>query len=129
MSTHYFMYTEMNIDGKWLCINNRLKDVQKGTEHLCDTYYSGSRSYFHEAADKIEEIGCPISYHELSAELQKQFNWTEDSLQYWRAFAVTPKDMYSCFPKDKDLKSFEAMCIKRCFSATEPVTLKTYMNI
>lgn len=40
MSTHYFMYTEMNIDGKWLCINNRLKDVQKGTERLCDTYYS-----------------------------------------------------------------------------------------
>lgn len=90
MSTHYFMYTEVNIGGKWVCINNNLKDVQKGTETLSDTYYSGSRSYFREAADKIEEIGYSINYHELSAELQEHFNWAEDSLQYWNAFAVNP---------------------------------------
>ncbi|MBQ9784197.1 MAG: hypothetical protein IJW29_01715 [Clostridia bacterium] len=106
MSTHYFMYTEVNIDGTWVCINNRLKNVQKGTETLCNTYCSGSRSYFHATADKIEEIGFRISYHELSAELQAHFNWAEESIQYWNAFAVNPEDMCSCFPENSSLREF-----------------------
>lgn len=56
MSTQYFIYTEVNIDGTWVCINNKLRNVQKGSETLFNTYYSGSRSYFRAAADKIEEI-------------------------------------------------------------------------
>lgn len=74
MSTHYFMYTEVNIDGQWVCINNKLKDTKKGTETMCNTYYSRSRSYFRAAADKIEEIGSPVKPDELSAELQSHFN-------------------------------------------------------
>lgn len=29
MSTHCFMYTEVNIDGQWVCINNKIKDTKK----------------------------------------------------------------------------------------------------
>lgn len=104
MSTHYFMYTEVKVDGKWVCVNNKLKNADKGTERISDTYYSGSRSYFRETADKIEEIGRPIRHNELSAELQEIFSCTEDSLQYWRAFAVDPEKMYACFPRDSALK-------------------------
>ena len=57
MSTSYYMYTEVNIDGKWTCINNRIIDVERNEELMSETYYSGSRSYFGETADKIRDIG------------------------------------------------------------------------
>lgn len=90
--------------GSVLTTNSKLS--KKGTETLSDTYYSGSRSYFREAVDKIEEIGYPINYHELSSELQEHFNWAEDSLHYWNGFAVNPADMRSCFPEDSALREF-----------------------
>lgn len=106
MSTQYFMYTEVNIDGTWVCINNKLRNVQKGSETLCNTYYSGSRYYFRAVADKIEEIGSPVKPDELSVELQSHFNWSEDDIQYWRAFAISPEDMRACFPDDVALREF-----------------------
>lgn len=106
MATHYFIYIEVNIDGTWVCINNKLRNVQKGTETLCNTYYSGSSSYFRDTADKIEEIGYPVKPNELSAELHVHYNMAEDNIRYWRAFAVNPDDMYACFPEDSSLREF-----------------------
>ena len=73
---------------------------------MCNTYYSGSRSYFRAAADKIEEIGSPVKADELSVELQLHFNWSEDEIQYWRAFTTSPEDMRACFPDDAALREF-----------------------
>ena len=56
MSSSYYIYTDVCVDGKWVCINNKVKNIEKNKELISETYWNGSRSYFHETADKIEEI-------------------------------------------------------------------------
>jgi len=104
MSTSYYIYTEVEVDGKWICINNKLKNVEKGSDITCETYYSGSRSYFQETAYKIEEIGYFIQHKDLSEGVKKLFKYSEEHKGYWRAFSFSPKDMYACFPKNSSLK-------------------------
>ena len=102
MSTSYYIYTEVCVDGKWICINNKVKDIKNNKEVISETYWNGSRSYFGKTADKIEEIGSRLEYDELSDEVKSVFQGSE----YFRGFSVTPDAMSSCFPKDKTLKEF-----------------------
>lgn len=102
MSSNYYIYTEVCVEGKWICVNNKVKDVKNNKEFISETYYNGSRSYFHETADKIEEIGNHLEHAELSDEVKGIFKDSE----YFRAFSVTPNAMSSCFPEDKTLKEF-----------------------
>lgn len=108
MSTSYYMYTEVNINGKWTCINNKITNVEKDKEVLSETYYSGSRSYFGEAAEKIEGIGCHINYDDMSDALKNIFK----NDQFFRGIAVSPKSMRDCFPEDKTLKEFCGYVLK-----------------
>ena len=108
MSTSYYMYTEVNMNGKWTCINNRIRDVEKAKDVLSETYYSGSRSYFGATANKIEDIGYWINHNEMSDAVKSIF---KDS-QYFRAIAVSPKSMRDCFPEDKTLKEFCGYVLK-----------------
>ena len=71
MSTSYFLYTETYIDGRWVCINPTFE--KDGNRRFAMTYESGSRSYFGQTADKIEEIGETLRFEDLSAELQGHY--------------------------------------------------------
>lgn len=108
MSTSYYMYTEVNINGKWTCINNRITNIEKDKEMISETYYSGSRSYFGEAAEKIKNRGFRINHEDMSDALKSTF---KDS-QYFHAIAVSPKSMRDCFPEDKSLKEFCGYVLK-----------------
>ena len=78
MATSYFIYTEMKQNGVWHCINSRMKDVKTGKDFLTMTYESGSRTYFGETADKIQELGISLAYDGLSPELQGKFHSGKD---------------------------------------------------
>ncbi|MBR2883725.1 MAG: hypothetical protein IKB93_02935 [Clostridia bacterium] len=106
MSTSYYMYTEVNIDGKWTCINNRIIDVERNEELMSETYYSGSRSYFGETADKIRDIGTLLKYDDLSDDVKSIFPSYKENPEYFRGFAVYDNEMEACFPEDRMLKEF-----------------------
>lgn len=71
MSTYYDLYTEIKINGKWTCINNVIKDIRDNDLVLSRTYESGSRSFFGDTSDKLDEIGMQLEAQELSEELLK----------------------------------------------------------
>lgn len=115
MSISYHMYTEVNIDGKWTCINNKVTDIEKNKKIISETYYSGSRTYFGETADKINDIGYPLKYDDLSDEVKNIFESYGEHPEYFRGFAVSDKEMRACFPEDKSLKEFRGYIPKDMF--------------
>lgn len=70
MSTSYFIYTEAFIDNQWVCINPTFE--KDGNRCVAMTYESGSRTYYAQTADKIEEIGGHLRFKDMSAELQER---------------------------------------------------------
>ena len=60
MSTYYSIYVEALSKGKWQCIDLYRKNTD-GTYDLAPVFWSGSRSYFGEAADKLTQIGSRVS--------------------------------------------------------------------
>ncbi len=100
MSTHYFLYTEMKVNNKWYCINNKIKEIDKGEEKLSTTYYSGSYSFFREAYDKLERLGKRIDKNELSDELKGQYG--TEKLEYEDLpLSVNFEDIKACIPSGK----------------------------
>ena len=100
MSTNYFLYTEIKINNKWDCINNKIKDIDKEKYGLATTYYSGSYSYFKETYDKLETIGNPIDKNELSDELKEKYG--TEKLQYETLpLSVRWEDIKACIPSEK----------------------------
>ena len=95
MSTSYFLYTEAYIGDKWVCINTGF-DVD-GKRHLAMTYESGSRSYFCQTADKIEEIGGRLRLEELSEELQGRYESCRDD-EFLRILFAEVNIMRGCLP-------------------------------
>ena len=95
MSTSYFLYTEAFIDDKWVCINPSFE--KEGKRYLAMTYESGSRSYFSQTADKIEEIGVRLRFEDLSAELQGRYKscWNDELVRILSAEVDT---MRGCIP-------------------------------
>ena len=95
MSTSYFLYTEAFIDDKWVCINPGFD--KEGKRRLAMTYESGSRSYFGQTADKIEEIGGRLRFDDLSAELQARYENCRDD-EFIRILSAEVDTMRSCMP-------------------------------
>lgn len=95
MSTSYFLYTEAFIDGKWVCINPGFD--KEGKRRLAMTYESGSRSYFGQTADKIEEVGETLRFEDLSAELQARYETCRDD-EFVRILSAEVDAMRSCMP-------------------------------
>ena len=95
MSMSYFLYTEALIDDKWFCINPAFE--KEGKRRIAMTYESGSRSYFGQTADKIEEIGGALRFEDLSAELQERYESCKDS-EYVRIMAAEVDAMRGCLP-------------------------------
>ena len=88
MSTSYYIYTEAKIGDKWIGIdpsipkmNDLREDYSKphnydGTYKLesSETYWNGSRSYFHEAFDRLQDLGYSIPFSELSNEVKTHWS-------------------------------------------------------
>ena len=95
MSTSYFLYTEAFIDDKGVCINPGFD--MDGKRRLAMTYESGSRSYFGQTADKIEEIGGRLRFEDLSAELQGRYESCRND-EFVRILSAEVDAMRGCLP-------------------------------
>ena len=98
MSTSYYLYTEAYIDNEWVCINPAFE--KDGKRRIATTYESGSRSYFGQTADKIEEIGCALRFCDMSTELQECFANSRNS-EYVRILSAEIDEMKSCLPAEQ----------------------------
>lgn len=75
MSTYYCIYAEALENGTWRCINLYSKNKVNGEYELVPVYWSGSRSYFGDAAKKLTENGCRLKDPTaLSPELCEYFD-------------------------------------------------------
>lgn len=95
MSTSYFLYTEVYIDDKWVCINPGFDMDEK--RRLAMTYESGSRSYFGQTADKIEAVGETLLFEDLSAELQARYESCRND-EFVRILSAEVDAMRGCLP-------------------------------
>ena len=95
MSTSYYLYTEAFIDNQWVCINPTFE--KEGKRRLAMTYENGSRSYFGQTADKIEEIGSPLQFKNMSPQLQERYENCRDS-EYVRILSAEVDAMRNCLP-------------------------------
>ncbi len=98
MSTSYYIYTEIKYNGKWICLNNKIKKVKGEKEEMAVTYYSGSRSYFGETYNKLEAMGDKISKKELSNELREMYGNEKDEFEDYPV-VVDFEKMKKCIPK------------------------------
>lgn len=84
MSTYYNIYTEANINGKWICIDGMVPKLEYDYEKhernenkieykLEYTYWNGSRSYFGDTYDRLRDWGKRTSFSDLSKELQDEW--------------------------------------------------------
>ena len=95
MSTSYFIYTEAFIDNQWVCINPTFE--KDGNRCVAMTYESGSRTYFAQTADKIEEIGGHLRFNDMSAELQERYENCRDG-EYVSILSAEVDAMRGCLP-------------------------------
>ena len=112
MSTYYNFYTEALVDGTWYCIDHRVLQLERNdrpmTYKLNCTYWNGSRSYFGEAYDKLEEVGRPIRLADTSTEFRmlKILGWRGDDGEVEKyydriLYTVSYKDLSELFAKSK----------------------------
>lgn len=100
MSTYYFIYTEINCNNKWFCINNKIKKIDKNEFKLSYTYWSGSRSYFSETYEKLETIGKPIEKQKLSEELKEIYGTKQEQYEEL-PIVVDFKNIKECIPAER----------------------------
>ena len=74
MSTYYNIRTEVKINGMWHCVEPLILHLNNeggaGEYQLALTYWSGSRSYFGAAADKLIEMSVSCKYDDYSPEIR-----------------------------------------------------------
>lgn len=100
MSTYYFLYTEAVVDGKRICLDGYVRDIERNKLRLSMTYENGSRSYFGDAADEFRGYGYELKMADLSDELKEEFpsllnddNYTTIIGVDWSLFkSATPDD-------------------------------------
>lgn len=117
MGSEYTIYTEAKIDNEWICLNSYVVDKKTKKYSLTPTYWNGSRTYFSDALNKIRDIGYVIPYHEISKEIQTEFGYDEEDIEYFHAYAFYAKDLirlsdssiHSCsgYVTEKDIFKFE----------------------
>lgn len=99
MSTSYYMYAAQETkDGNLICINPVFRHGDKTT--IAKTYESWSRSYFGEAAEKLENIGMRISYDELPDELKEKYSFANN--ENVPIYLVEFDDIERCIPKGQE---------------------------
>ena len=95
MSASYDMYTEVKVDGKWVCINPalRMKPYYEDDSRVAMTYWSGSRSSFSNTASKIVDTGYIVHVDSVSDVLMPMFD-----VGYFRKSAITLQQMKDSLP-------------------------------
>ena len=77
MSTYYNIHTEVRADGVWHCVDPLIlhlkTDRREQQYELVPTCENGSRSYFGQAADKLESLADRFCFDDLSEELKAYF--------------------------------------------------------
>lgn len=70
MGMSYFIFMEIFIDGKWVCMNHYRKNDSE--EELVPVFESGSRSYFGNAFEKMQAVSDrDFCYNSLSQEIKE----------------------------------------------------------
>ena len=71
MSISYFIFTEVQVNGQWYCINPKVMRLLP-IEHLIvvPTLRSDARYQFEKAYRQLEHDGCPFTVDEMSENLQ-----------------------------------------------------------
>lgn len=121
MSTYYDLYTEIKVNGKWNCINNKLLNVRNNAIRLTQTYWSGSRSFFGDAADEIERRGYYLREDELSEEILAEHPYLLEPHEGYPGYAlhgIDWKELCAAIPNDKD-KEHHAFVLKDTVFAFE----------
>ena len=101
MSTYYRVFAEAKINGVWTCINGYLPRQKDGIMRLSCVYECASRSYFGNTANKLEELGLPIRYSDLSAAMQENLAGYADS-EYVRFYATPFSAVMDSFPHGQE---------------------------
>lgn len=122
MSTYYTLYLEAKINGEWKCLNHEIPYLDdkkhESPTYLAETYWSGSRSYFQNTADKLLELGYRGSYEELSEVLRARYKYNDDNMRFFHC-VITPLDiMRSIMPKGF-LKEYHGIVHKNTIFAYE----------
>lgn len=117
MSSSYFIYTEIQINGKWLAVNalvpsfkwdnknNRYLDQY--TYKLGETYYNGSRSYFREAYDKLEQIGQTLKFSDCSDAVKQSWGSSVEAEEKGENWHFPIAIALSDFEKYVDVDKFD----------------------
>ena len=95
MSSSYEFFTEVRLKDGWHCINPVMKKDATNDDGcpLALTYWSGSRSYFGETADKLYDMGICFDVSDLSPELSQFFD-----NGYVRQSLIALEDIKSAMP-------------------------------
>lgn len=130
MSSHYFLYTEIKHNGKWYCLNKEMPRIKDNTTSLACTYYSGSRSYFHEAADKLEELNDGLNLDDASDVIKEKYGKYKDdkfiskyAVDFESIKSVMPKNMkheYHGFVKKDTIFRYESNDIEEIYESITP---------
>lgn len=120
MGSYYRLYTEVKIGDEWICINHMYPDIEKDNkEYLSVTYYSGSRSFFHETAEKLEELGHRTARSDLSRTLQERFSEFRDQENFFWCTVTDFEEMKGVIPKGYNRKENHAFVHKDTVFAYE----------
>lgn len=128
MSTYYNFYTEAKIGDVWHCIDPKVLRLGSSGDpyKLTHTYWSGSRSYFGEAHDKLMDISSKIRFDDTSSEFRttKTMDWRGSGeelapyydsilrvMPYWRLSELNDrakKPEYCGLYKNSDIELYES---------------------
>ena len=120
MGSYYRLYTEVKVGDEWICINHMYPDIEKeNKEYLSVTYYSGSRSFFHETAEKLEELGHRTARSNLSRTLQERFSEFRDQENFFWCTVTDFEEMKGVIPNGYNRKENHAFVHKNTVFAYE----------
>jgi len=122
MSTYYYIYTEVNINGKWICIDGMVPEIKRNSSNsifnenkieykIEETYWNGSRSYFGEAYDKLYLWGKQIGFKNLSQELKDRWKSRLESELEKKYCEPALVVNYKYIDKNIDYSKFDFHCV------------------
>ena len=71
MSVDYFVYSEIQSDGEWHCIDFLTTNLKKNEHVIVPTLWSGSRSYFQRTFEKLREISGTWNAEDVSEDVRR----------------------------------------------------------
>lgn len=118
MSTNYFIYTEVKLNSKWICINGKMPKLKydyKAGQYkdsfdysLVETYFNGSRSSFGTTYEKLLSIGRKGKFSDASDVIQQICEYcVEKEKQGENTYTMPIYIDYGNFKSFVDYKKFD----------------------